>query len=222
MEIAAFSLINKPFVWELNGCPISGLLMDAYVYPRLCTHTKQHRPLSSMLVKPMPGSRAVLPLPGPPILLHLGPAQWPPAHLASWKRTGSEQALSTHYLSLGSTVPSAHTHQGSLLFSPPSRKHCAALHMPPAITPRGVSRCFAVWSFPFRPVTRFTLPQPIFWGYNLPSASHLWTQLSGLLWCPSWSFLSDFSHQFLWSRGGSWDPAETSVAPPGVSTSEKN
>lgn len=75
-------------------------------------------------------------LPWPPILLHLGSAQQPPAHLASQKCTGSEQALSTHYLSLGSTsplgstVPSAHTHQGSLLFSPPSRKHCSLAHAP--------------------------------------------------------------------------------------------
>lgn len=39
--------------------------------------------------------------------------------------TGHPLPLSGQYLSLGSTVPSTHTHQGSLLFSPPSRKHCS-------------------------------------------------------------------------------------------------
>lgn len=90
MEMDAFSLINKPFVWEPNGSPISGLLMDdVFVY----THKANASLCPPSLSNPSPAG--VHPLPEASYLAAPGRSTVVPAHLASLR--GTERFM---YLSL--------------------------------------------------------------------------------------------------------------------------
>ena len=117
--------MNKPFVGDLNGNPISGLLMDVYAQARCAhTHTQSNTSLSLPTLSG-PLLAAVFSPSQPPILLrtwekHGGPPRCSWNHGAACPGKGKHWGPMTCLLS--DTAP-AHAHQG-LLPSPPKEGYC--------------------------------------------------------------------------------------------------
>lgn len=217
MEIAAFSLINKPFVWELNGSPISGLLMDdVFVY----THKANASFCPPSLSNPPPAG--VHPLPEPSYLAAPGSSTVGPGTPGITEvHWGLYVPLSSHSLS-----PSEHTQQGSLL---PSHlnENAAAFPAPPAAAPRGVLRCSEVGFSSFRPLLYFTLPELFFWGEDLQPPLDPALRTPGLLCSHRYwsSSVSNADHLGLKLRPGSSNGSpprnKTNLTDPGLSSLKK-
>lgn len=173
-EIAVFGFINKPFVWALNGSPISGLLMDVYAHTCLCTHTKQHKYLCSTPLWSTPGWYSLTSLVSY-FAVHPGKYRVAGApgivELCAWG-----QKSSGHSSPLSDTAP-ADTHQG-LLFSPP-KEGC---HLTPAPSNNAKRSLEVVRSMGFPLLGQFLTSHPRSCSRGLESSSRqaavesaLWT-----------------------------------------------